>query len=327
MEDLLAERNPLYGRKTLTLDVTPLPVRDAAKFFPDYSAEDRLTSYGIFGGIPFYLQLCDPHVSVQRNVVKLLLTNTGALVDEPTILLQSELRDIQRYASVLAAIADGCTKFGDISSRIDEHGDTKRLAPYLERLERMRLVQAVKSLDASPKSRDRRYFITDSLMTFWHRFVRPNLSSITQGFGEDVWRLKIAPYLDDFMGGRFEAICREHARRHSQERLPCPAQEIGQVWAADYDIDVAGKLLDGSMLFGECKWRRGLVGEDVLYALTERASKTSYGRDVSQRHFVIYARTGFKAGLVDAASQDSGTILHTPDSILDAAWPHIRPAD
>ena len=319
MEDLLAERNPLYGRKTLALDVTPLPVRDATQFFPDYSAEDRLMTYGIFGGIPFYLQLCDPRVSLRENVVKLLLANTGALVDEPTVLLQSELRDIQRYASVLAAIADGCTKFGEIASRIDDRGDSKKLAPYLERLERMRLVQPVTSMDASPKSRDKRYFIADSLMTFWHRFVRPNLSSIAQGFGEEVWRLKITPHIEEFMGGRFEAICREHARRYSQEQLPSPAQEIGQIWAADYDIDVAGKLLDGSMLFGECKWRRGLVGEDVLFALTERAGRTAYGRDVGQRHFAIYARTGFKPGLIEAAGQGNGVILHTPDSILNGA--------
>lgn len=319
MEDLLAERNPLYGRKTLALDVTPLPVRDATQFFPDYSAEDKLMTYGIFGGIPFYLQLCDPRVSLRENVVKLLLANTGALVDEPTVLLQSELRDIQRYASVLAAIADGCTKFGEIASRIDDRGDSKKLAPYLERLERMRLVQPVTSMDASPKSRDKRYFIADSLMTFWHRFVRPNLSSIAQGFGEEVWRLKITPHLEEFMGGRFEAICREHARRYSQEQLPSPAQEIGQIWAADYDIDVAGKLLDGSMLFGECKWRRGLVGEDVLFALTERAGRTAYGRDVGQRHFAIYARTGFKPGLIEPAGQGNGVILHTPDSILNGA--------
>jgi hypothetical protein len=316
MEDLLAERNPLYGRKTLALDVAPLPVRDAARFFPHYAAEDRLMAYGIFGGIPFYLQLCDADASLQQNVIRLLLTNAGALVDEPIVLLQSELRDIRRYASVLAAIADGCTKFGDISSRIDDSGDSKKLAPYLERLERMRLVRTVKSMDATPKSRDRRYYIADSLMSFWHRFVRPNLSSITQGFGEDVWRLRIAPHLDEFMGGAFEDICRDHARRHSQERLPAPAQEVGQVWAADYDIDVAGKLLDGSMLYGECKWWRGAVGEDVLYRLMERAEKTTYGRGVEQRHFVLYARTGFRAGVVEKAEEDGRITLHTPDSIL-----------
>jgi hypothetical protein len=74
-----------------------------------------------------------------------------------------------------------------------------------------------------------------------------NLSSVAQGFGREVWRHQIAPHLDAFMGAAFEDICREHARRYSQERFPAPAQEIGRIWDADYDIDIAGKLLDGSM--------------------------------------------------------------------------------
>jgi uncharacterized protein len=105
-----------------------------------------------------------------KNIIDLLLTNTGALVDEPAVLLQSELRDIQRYASILTAIADGCTKHGDIIGRVKEIGASKALGPYVERLERMRLIRIVKSLDASPRERDRRYFIADPLVAFWRRF-------------------------------------------------------------------------------------------------------------------------------------------------------------
>jgi len=37
-----------------------------------------------------------------------------------------------------------------------------------------------------------------------------------------------------------------------------------RIWQTDYAIDVAGTLLDGSMLYGECKWWAGAVGEHVL---------------------------------------------------------------
>jgi AAA+ ATPase superfamily predicted ATPase len=178
-------------------------------------------------------------------------------------------------------------------------------------------------MDAKPKSRDRRYFITDPLTAFWHRFVRPNVSAVVQGFGADVWRLRIAPRLDEFMGGAFEEICREHARRHSQERLPAPAQEIGQIWSDDYDIDVAGRLLDGSMLYGECKWRRGSIGEDVVATLIERTERTSYGRGIEPRHFVLYARAGFKPDVLARAAEDTRIVLHTPDTILGAG--DVRP--
>jgi AAA+ ATPase superfamily predicted ATPase len=323
MEDLLAERNPLHGRKTLSLDLGPLPLRDAVRFFPGYAADDKFMAYAILGGIPHYLRLCDPSASLQDNVVRLLLTSTGSLVDEPTVLLQSELRDIHRYASVLAAIADGCTKYGEIIGQIGDT-DSKKIAPYIKRLERMRLIRAVRSMDATPNARDRRYFVADPLVAFWHRFVRPNLSSVTQGFGPEVWRLQIAPRLQEFMGLAFEEICREHARRHIQERLSAPAQEIGQIWAADYDIDVVGRLLDGSRLYGECKWSQTEIGQGLLDILIDRAGKAAYGRGESRRRYVLYARSGFKAGVRERAAEDALIFLYTPASMLaPVSSPHF----
>ena len=122
--------------------------------------------------------------------------------------------------------------------------------------------------------------------------------------------------MDEYMGGAFEEICRGHARRHTQETLPSPAQEIGQIWGADYDIDLAGRLLDGSVLYGECKWRRGVVGADVLGTLVERAGRTEYGRGVEDRHFILHARTGFKAGVHERAKEDRRVVLMTPDKML-----------
>lgn len=319
MQELLAERNPLYGRKTLALDLAPLSFRDAAQFVPRYTAEDKLVTCALFGGMPFYLQLLDGRASIQDNVHRLLLTQTGSLVDEPVVLLQSELREVSRYASILAAIAEGCTKHGEIIGRVREIADSRALGPYMEKLERMRLIRIVKSMDASPRERDRRYLIADPLIAFWYRFVRPSLSSVVQGFGADVWRYQIAPNLDEFMGRAFEELCREHARQFSQECLPAPAQEIGRIWQADYDIDIAGRLLDGSMLYGECKWWRDPVGENILEELIQRASRTDYGRGNPARQFVLYARTGFTAALRRRAATLPGIVLHTPRTMLQRA--------
>jgi AAA+ ATPase superfamily predicted ATPase len=323
MEGLLAERNPLYGRKTLVLDLGPLSFREAAQFVR-YGAEDKLLTCSVFGGTPFYLELLRGSESLQSNIIRLLLTRTGGLVDEPVVLLQSELREVSRYASILAAIADGCTKHGEIIGRVKEVRDSKALGPYLEKLERMRLVRIVRSMDASPKERDRRYFIADPLIAFWHRFVRPNLSSVAQGFGRDVWKLQIVPHLDEFMGGAFEELCREHARRFSQESFAAPAQEIGRIWHADYDIDVAGRLLDGSMIYGECKWWKDPVGENVLDQLIERASLTSYGRDNPNRQFILYSRAGFTSGLQKRGISQESIVLHTPQSMLRGAEKGVR---
>ena len=70
------------------------------------------------------------------------------------------------------------------------------------------------------------------------------------------------------------------------------------------------------MLYGECKWRRGEVGEDVLDTLIRRAGKTVYGSGTQRRHFTLYARAGFKAGVRERAAADEGIVLHTPDTLL-----------
>ena len=153
--------------------------------------------------------------------------------------------------------------------------------------------------------------------------VRALYSAISPGTEQLVFGGRVPAAIHDamrvpYMGGAFEEICRDHARRHSQERLPAPAQEIGQIWGADHDIDVAGKLLDGSVLYGECKWWRGEVGESVLDTLIERAERTAYGRGNDRRQFVLYARTGYKAGVRERAAADGRIVLHTPETMLSA---------
>jgi AAA+ ATPase superfamily predicted ATPase len=318
MDELLAEKNPLHGRQTLKLDLGPLPYRDAARFFPGWSLEDRLYAYAIFGGIPYYLNLANPGASLEENVLDLVLAKGAPLSDEPNNLLQAELRDVTRYATILRAVAEGCTTSGEIIGRVREIPDASALAPYVQRLSELRLLRIVRSLDATERERDRRYYLDDPFLAFWFRFYLPNSSSLAAGHGEQVYALAIAPRLDDYMGDLFEWICRDHARLYLQEHLPTPAQVVGQLWAASYDIDVAGTLLDGTALYGECKWWKDPVGENVLDALLERSRTTGFGRDADRRAYLMYSRAGFTAGTRARAKADPSIHLFTPAELLDA---------
>jgi hypothetical protein len=173
-------------------------------------------------------------------------------------------------------------------------------------------------MDADPKTRNTRYVITDLLVAFWNRFVRPNASSITLGFGADVYEHKVAPALSDFMGDAFEEICREDLRRFSREFLSAPAQEIGKIWAADHDLDGAGRLLDGTMVYAECKWWGKPVGENILEKLITETDRTTYGAGQPRRHFVLYSRSGFTADLVRRSAGDPSIHLRTLENLVAA---------
>lgn len=91
-----------------------------------------------------------------------------------------------------------------------------------------------------------------------------------------MFREVIAPRLDEYMGERFEDMCRQYVRLHATECLPSAAREVGRIWARDYDIDLAGTLLNGDRVAGECKWWQRLVGRNVLDRLRETSRTNAY---------------------------------------------------
>ena len=66
-KDLLAEKNPLYGRATGIYKMKEMGFYDAVKFFPDFSDKDKILDYSVLGGIPHYLRQFDPELSLQKK--------------------------------------------------------------------------------------------------------------------------------------------------------------------------------------------------------------------------------------------------------------------
>ena len=318
MESLLSERNPLYGRRTFSLSLEPMSLREAAEFFPGYTCDERIVAYATFGGIPYYLQMCEPRIPLRENIERLLLSKTGSLFEEPEFLLQSELKEPRRYASIVAAIARGGTKLGQIVNRVPGIKDTAQITPYLEPLIRMRIIERVRSLDADENSRDNRYYVSDPLFRFYYRFILPNVSPISLGFGGQVYQRQIQPHLSEYMGWAFEQVCRDHIRLHAQERFGVPASEIGKIWGPDFDIDIAGSLLDQSRLFGECKWENALVGLSIHRDLIENISKAKFVAEGRTQNTVYFARKGFTADLQKLAAADASVQLIGADELVKA---------
>jgi uncharacterized protein len=302
MEELLGERNPLRGRQTLSLDLMPMNFREVAAWVPAWAADQQIMLAATFGGMPYYLSFVNPDLSLEANLVEVVLNRGAPLFDEPDHLLQAELQTPQRYASILRAIADGCLEWGQILGRVKDIKDGSQLAPYIKKLEGLRLVEVKKSLDASDKDRNRRYDLSDPFLKFWFHFVLPNRSALESGHAKSVWEHAIEPQMSDFMGVAFERIAREHGARYGQEVFGVPAKEVGQVWAGDYDLDVAGTLLDGSHFYGECKWWKDEVGENVFERLLETSSRTGYDQRNGQTHYALYSRGGFTPGLTQRAA-------------------------
>lgn len=319
MQRLAGSGGPFRTRPSLELLLEPLSYLQAAGFFPDWPIEDRLAAYGVFGGLPYYLRLCDPDVSLRDNVIGLVMDPYGPLHDEPNHVLEAELQNLARYSSVLHAMGSGCREWRQIARKVPELGDGGALGVYLKKLEELRLIRVLRSLDSARRARNRRYALSDPFLQFWYRFVLPNSSALQAGAARQVFTKRVAPFLDDHMSGIFSGICREYLRMTGEAVFGSAPREVGEIWGNGLAIPVAARLSDGSSLVGECNWLSGPAAATTLAGLKEKAEKTTLVKSLGRCRFVIFARDGFTEDLIRDAATQPGVRLLGPAELLGEA--------
>lgn len=137
--EVLGYKSPLYGRRTGQWKVEALSFKDLRSFFPEYSVEERIRTYSILGGIPFYLQQFDDSNAISTNIKEKVLTKGEILYEEPEFLLREELREPRVYFTILKAISYGNSKFGNIMNVSGLNKNT--LTRYLDILGKLHIIR------------------------------------------------------------------------------------------------------------------------------------------------------------------------------------------
>ncbi|GMU53222.1 MAG: ATPase AAA [Candidatus Xenobia bacterium] len=305
--ELLAERSPLYGRRTGQQRLGPLLPWDAARFFPNYSVRDRLATYGILGGVPAYLERFRPGQSLKANLLREALNPQGFLYDEVHFLLRTELTQIATYLTVLKAVAGGATRISEIADRAGL--PVTGVSSYLGTLRELGLIRReVPFLEPIPeKSKRGVYRVADPFIAFWCRFILPYQSLIQAGQGELAWRELISPFLDTHLGQVFEEVCRLFVQHRWAELGSAVPLRVGSQWSGDHDLDVVAELADGEkreLLVGECKWWKGPVGRNVLEAVRARAQSLR-----SPSRLALFSLNGFTEDLRETAEREDIALI------------------
>jgi len=272
-QEVLAERSPLYGRRTGQARLGPLLPWDAGLFFPKYPARALLTTYGLLGGIPAYLERFDPGRDVRANVLREMLDPHGFLFDEVQFLLRTELTQIATYLSLLKAVAGGATRLSEMASRAGIPANAA--AKYVGILRDMGLLRREVPVTETQPEKSKRgiYRIQDPYIAFWCRFLLPYQSLIQAGQGETVWQEFITPSLDTYLGEVFEEVCRQYVMCGGPalgEMLP---RRVGRWWSGDTELDILAEMSDHGarvVVAGECKWWKRPVGMNIVEDLRRK---------------------------------------------------------
>ncbi len=308
--ELLAEKNPLYGRATGIIKMDPMDYRTAAEFFPSFSPVDQVLSYAALGGVPHYLDQFDDRLTVEENIKQNILTRGCALYSEVEFLLHQELRETAVYNSIIQAVALGATTLGEIASRAAI--GPQKASVYLKNLIELGILTREFSVGSSVKEHSKStrglYRVADEFFRFWYAFVFPNKSDLDMMDVDGVYQFDVEPHLAQFASLTFEDLCRQWLRDQNRQRnLGCRFGGIGRFWSKQTEIDVMGlskacenRPAGAKTLIGECKFGKGPVGTSVLDGLDDKAR--ALGLQNPDRY--LFARNGFTAALERLSEQD-----------------------
>jgi hypothetical protein len=193
--EVLAERSPLFGRRTAQRQLQPLRPADALTFFPRWPMRERVLAYAILGGMPAYLQRFDDVRSLRDNLARDVLRPEGFLFDEVHFLLRSELSNPTTYGSILAAVARGALRLNDVALEVGVDSTTAN--KYLHVLRELGLVEREVPLSEPDPLRSRRgtYRVADRFVQFHFRHLQPHQSLIHAGRGAKVLEQFVEPDL------------------------------------------------------------------------------------------------------------------------------------
>lgn len=318
-KELLAEKNPLYGRATGIYKMEAMGFYDAMQFFPDYSARDKIIAYSVLGGIPHYLSQFNPDLPLDDNIKKNILTKGCVLYSEVEFLLRQDLRETPLYNSIIEAVAAGSTKLNDIStlSLID---DTSKTSVYLKNLIELEIIEREFSVDSGTKERANSnrglYRLTDNFFRFWYAFVFGNYSELEGGDADGVYEYVIKPKLHEFASFAFEDVCREYVREMQKRgKLPFRYKRMGRWWGKtsvrrggsietqETEIDlIAISAESDKYLVGECKFRGRPFGYGEYL---DTAAKLSGLKDNAEFFYILFSESGFDDKLTAEAEKNA----------------------
>ena len=300
-EETLAYKAPLFGRTTCRINLQPLEFKEILKFFPNFTHEEIALTYGILGGMPYYLKMSANEESFKDNLINLFLKPDGRLTDAPFSILNLELSEPKRYDEIFKAMASGASRLNEIATYI--HAETSNTSYFLNKLIKLRLVykQTPYLEDNSKKTI---YGIEDHLLRFWYSMIEPNLIAINQGSGHLRYQ-QILSRMSDFMGFVFERICTQylwHLQRN--ERLPVICGSMGRWWGkskeehSQVEIDLMGEEDKHKALFADCKWQNEPTSLKVLNKLQQRSALFNY----DESYYYLFAKSGFTPECYKVAS-------------------------
>ena len=296
MKSLLLHSNPLYGRIDLTIELKPMDYYDSSLFYPNFSSEDKIKIYSVFGGIPYYNRLIDDSKSVKENIIELIASNGARLENEVSMYLNSEISKIVNANEVFEALSKGYCKYSDILSQSHvSSGPT--LIDVLDKLIRMGVVVKISPINDSNNKKKFEYYISDNLSLFYYRYIFKYLSQMKIMNADSFYSKYIEQdFEQQYVPHVFETICMQYLIRKNKKGEINPIfEKIGKYYYdnpkehTNGEFDVVTQDEKG-YVFYEAKFRKNPINSSII----ENEIKQVKSTGLNCYKYVFISKSGFQ---------------------------------
>ena len=270
---------------------------DLVKCFPNSSVETCIYINAVLGGIPEYLNYWQEALSVEQNIIQLLLYKNSGLFYASQQLLKLELREPAVYNTILYALALGNRKLNDLHARTGF--SRAKISVYLKNLIQLDIVEKLVPLGEEGKENAQKglYRIRDNYLNFWYRFVFPYLSELMLGQEDTVYRSRIKLDLNVYMGEYFADVCTEFLKLMNQHnRLPDKYQWWDRWYGKNGTIDILARG-EKKTLVGRCLWNDSITELEEYTMLTALAEEARVKPDF----YYLFSKKDFSKELNELA--------------------------
>ena len=165
-------KQPLYGRQTGEIKVTPFPPSVVKEILSTYNLaytnEDLLALYSYTGGVAEYVEMMmDAGATTKEQMTERFIAKNSYFIYEGKNMLIEEFgKDYARYFEILQLIASGYTTRGEIESIMKIE-----LSGYLTKLENDYCLISRYTPMFQKTNRNIHYQIEDNFLRVWFRYI------------------------------------------------------------------------------------------------------------------------------------------------------------
>ncbi len=269
--DVLSRKSPLFGRRTVSFELTPFKAKEASAFLSGRNSFEIAEAYMAVGGVPKYFEILNSKGSIRKHIARQAFSSTGFLYDEIRFVLSEQLKETEHYFMLLEQMAYGAKAVVEMEKATGIASG--QIMYYLERLRLLGFVSRHTPLGESIQTKRVRYRLDDYYLRFYFTFIHPNYQSIPS-LGDvsfdTITKDKWAPYA----GIAFEHFVHDHSEIVVEKSgYEGAIKQNGSYWQyptkrkQGFQIDLLIECQDKTTLVCECKWSRKKTGMDAVTEL------------------------------------------------------------